>query len=99
MADKRPRCQVCGTQLELLGAVGRRDVCPSCGADLHACLQCEFYDPFASNQCREPQVERVGIKDQANFCDLFRLSRAEVDPKKRDPAEDARARLEALFRK
>jgi len=61
-------------------------------------VQCQFYDPSASNQCREPQAERVVIKDQANFCELFRLSRAEVSAKQSE-AEAARAKLDALFKK
>ena len=85
--------------IELPDPIGRRDSCPSCGADLHACVQCEFYDPSAPNQCREPQADRVLSKDQANFCELFRLSRTEVAGQPANEAELARARLEALFKK
>jgi hypothetical protein len=97
--DKQPRCQSCGNVIVVLGTVGRRDTCLQCGADLHACVQCEFYDPFASNQCREPQAERVANKETANFCDFFRSSRAPVEARRANPADDAKARLEALFKK
>ena len=33
--------------------------CEECGADLHACRQCEFYDSYAATQCREPSARRV----------------------------------------
>ena len=99
MENKQPKCQSCGKIIEVLGAVGRRDSCPVCGDDLHACVQCEFYDLSSSDQCREPNAERVADKKQANFCELFRLSRAEVAEAKPSAAQDARARLEALFKK
>jgi hypothetical protein len=96
---KPPRCQSCGTVVEVFSLVGRRDMCPNCGDDLHACVQCEFFDLSASNQCREPQAERVGDKEAANHCEFFRLSRNEVEATKSTAAEDARAKLEALFKK
>jgi hypothetical protein len=97
LETKEPRCQSCGSVVP--GRVGRRDGCPSCGRDLHACVQCELYDLSASDQCREPEAERVGDKQQANFCEFFRLSRAEVAEARSSPAQDAKARLEALFKK
>ena len=99
MENREPRCQSCGNVVVVLGGVGRRDSCPTCGDDLHACVQCEFYDLSASDQCREPQAERMADKQQANFCEFFRLSRAEVAEARSSPAEDAKARLEALFKK
>jgi hypothetical protein len=52
--------------------VGTLDVCPKCGADLHACRNCGFYDPGKHNQCAEPQAEWVRDKEAANYCDYFR---------------------------
>jgi hypothetical protein len=98
-AEKRPRrCQACSAVIDLPDPIGRRESCPTCGVDLHACIQCEFYDPSAPNQCREPEADRVVSKDQANFCELFRLSR-EAGSGRRNEAELARAKLEALFKK
>jgi hypothetical protein len=95
---KPRRCQACSTVIDLPDPIGRRETCPSCGADLHACVQCEFYDPSAPNQCREPEADRVLSKEQANFCELFRLSR-EAGANRQSEAEAARAKLEALFKK
>jgi hypothetical protein len=96
-AETQPRrCQACSLAIDQ--PIGRRDSCPGCGADLHACVQCEFYDPSAPNQCREPEADRVLAKDQANFCELFRLSRAPGGAHG-NGAEAARAKLEALFKK
>jgi predicted nucleic acid-binding Zn-ribbon protein len=92
-----PQCQGCGRVFLPSTLIGRSEICPNCGADLHSCVQCEFYDPAVSNQCREPQAERVGDKERANFCEFFRLSRkqASAAPQPDDPL----AKLEALFRK
>ncbi|MGZ3806110.1 MAG: hypothetical protein ACXVB4_17985, partial [Pseudobdellovibrionaceae bacterium] len=51
------------------GMVGRRDECSQCRSDVHVCKNCEFYDPKAYNECREPQADVVKEKDRANFCD------------------------------
>ena len=96
------RCQGCGIPIAIEGPIRRRDCCPSCGADLHACVQCRFYDPSVSNQCRESQAERVQDKEGGNFCEFFQLltgptgaAIGSADSK----ADDARAKLEALFKK
>jgi hypothetical protein len=96
------RCVVCATELPLPARVGRRDLCPGCGAELRSCRQCGFYDPRAYNACREPQAERVLDKERANFCEYFqpRASGAVVaSAAPAGGAADARARLEALFQK
>jgi hypothetical protein len=51
-------------------------VCPSCGRDLHACVQCRHYDRYAHNQCREPQAEWVTDRERRNFCDYYALNPA-----------------------
>ena len=64
-------CAGCGADLGRPERVGRRDACPHCHAELHACRQCRFYDPQVADACREPQAERVTDKARANFCDYF----------------------------
>jgi hypothetical protein len=94
-------CRACGGELSARERVGRRDVCPACGADLHACRQCAFYEPGVYNECREPQAERVLDKTRANFCDFYAPTRAGAGavPPPGEGAGGARAKLEALFRK
>ena len=48
--------------------LSRSEACPHCGADLHVCRQCEFYDTSKANACREPIAEQVNDKTRANFC-------------------------------
>ena len=99
----KPTCHQCGAEIAVIdrtGRIGRRDTCPSCEADLRCCLNCRFYDPQLSNACREPNVEPVRDKDAGNFCDYFALGEPDGRPTAdQAKATDARAQLEALFRK
>ena len=45
--------------------------CGQCGADLHACSNCESYDPGATFECRQVIAARVSPKDAANSCQKF----------------------------
>ncbi|MDL1872319.1 hypothetical protein FBR05_08940 [Deltaproteobacteria bacterium PRO3] len=92
-------CHHCGKTSESGDRIGRNETCPHCGDDLHVCYNCQHYDPKAYNECQETQAERVLEKDKANFCDYFapsdRAMRAGEDKKK----DDAKAKLDALFKK
>jgi hypothetical protein len=91
-------CWKCGTPLEaVLLPIGRRDECPACGADLHACRMCEFYDPAVSKSCREPMADEVEEKERANFCDYFRATPRPAAAGGGTEAEAARAKLQRLF--
>lgn len=92
------KCVRCQAELPP-GPYGRRDTCPSCGADLHACVQCAFYTPGHYNDCREPQAERVLDRERANFCDYFRAGEGAGPSTASEAKEAARARLDALFSK
>jgi hypothetical protein len=63
------RCARCGA----LGsaAIGPDSECRSCGAALHACAQCESFDPGAVFECRQKIAARVSPKDARNSCTLF----------------------------
>jgi len=93
----RRLCHHCGTEIDKLDRVGRRDTCLKCGADLHCCLNCELHDPNYNNQCREIDAERQVDKQVGNFCDYFsfRSAGAAALSKK----DEAREKLEALFGK
>lgn len=91
-------CHQCNKQINLGKSIGRLDVCPQCNADLHVCLNCEFYDSTSYNECREPQAERVLNKEKANFCDYFKpaLDRAANTDSKKEKSIEV---LENLFKK
>ena len=89
-------CHACGAAVSV-AEIGVRDVCERCRAYLHSCRQCDFYEPGAHNDCREPSAEMVADKDAGNFCDYFRVAGAKKHEKK--AGGDARAALERLFQK
>jgi hypothetical protein len=91
------RCAACGADLGRPERVGRRDACPRCGEDLHSCRNCRFHDRQASDECREPQAERVADKARANFCDYF--SPAVAPAAAASGAAASRDALDRLFRK
>jgi hypothetical protein len=92
-------CGKCGTKLDSsLLQPGRRDTCPRCGAELHACVHCRHYDETVAKECKEPFAEVPLDKESANFCDLFQIG----DGAQRDqgPSRDALlSAAEALFKK
>jgi hypothetical protein len=91
-------CHHCGEALEFVEKVFRTDTCPACGSDVRCCLNCSDYDESAPDQCREPQAERVSVKDRRNFCEFFTLSEKRVSSSSADKAAEARRKLEQLFK-
>lgn len=90
-------CYACGASTDLAGPVGRRDVCPHCGADLRCCLQCTLYAPDTPSTCREPQADPPRDKDRGNFCEFFIPGPGAA--KQASDAEKAKAAFDALFTK
>ena len=89
------QCRSCRKEVNVGGRVGFRDECPHCGADLHSCRHCRLHDSGAYNECREPAAERVSDRERANRCEYFQpAAGAGVSS-----PDDARAKLEALFKK
>jgi len=93
-------CYFCGSTLDPKQRIVRDSSCTSCGRDLHACVQCRFYDRHAHNQCREPNAEWVTDRERRNFCDYFALNPvAAAGAKAVDRAKAARSKLDSLFGK
>ena len=94
------QCFGCDASIELASGarVGFRDSCETCSADLHVCRNCAHHDPAAYNECRESSAERVSQRDRANRCEYFRPSQV-AGGAAPEPAVDARAALDALFKK
>ena len=87
-------CFNCKKTLDIKERPGRSETCPHCGADLHACLNCRFHDRTSSDECREPQAERVLEKDRANFCEYFEFR----DSGSVNGGKDALKGLKTLFK-
>jgi hypothetical protein len=94
------RCWKCGASLaDYTLPIRRLEECRACGAELHACRMCEFYDTGVAKHCRETVAEEVKDKIRANFCDYFRPTAAAYRPEETSAADRARAQLEAMFGK
>ncbi|MFL5319856.1 MAG: hypothetical protein ACJ790_09375 [Myxococcaceae bacterium] len=93
-----PGCGNCGEELAIVGnAVGRRDTCPSCEAELHACRHCRHFDETVAKGCKEPFAEVPADKDDANFCEFFQIGEGGKGPgSNKDSVLSA---AEALFKK
>lgn len=95
------RCFRCHAVVEEREFFSRRDECDKCGADLHVCKNCSFYHPGGSNECEEPQAERVVDKERSNYCDFFRFKeeRFKEEQGKKASKEDAKKAWDELFKK
>ena len=95
--DTHIACWKCGGSLpDLLRPLPRHEECPHCRAQLHVCRMCEFFDPAAPQQCREPLADLVSDKTRANFCGYFNIN-PHAYSGATDPADAARRELDALF--
>lgn len=90
-------CWSCRQTTEMEDKVKRKEECPHCRSDMHACKNCQYHDPGAHNECRETISEYVPEKERANFCGMYTVFTGE-----RAPGEDidaAKAKLEAVFKR
>jgi len=93
------RCSQCGAVITTSGLPSIS--CSGCGAHLHACTQCSFFDPGARFQCSQPIPKAVPDKHAGNECTLFEMkTTVERDASPAAPRSgDARSDLDALFKK
>lgn len=89
------RCFKCNSRIEI-DKPSFRGSCPSCGSDIHVCLNCKFYDESYSKKCREPMAEPQREKDRANFCEYFQFKEYEEEYSGRRKAEEM---WKKIFRK
>jgi hypothetical protein len=99
MSDEvRGICWNCGHGLAA-SDYGREATCIACGKDTHVCRNCRHFAPGRPNECVEPMVERVLLKDRANFCELFEPTKTPTGSGSKTPdAEALRQAAEALFK-
>jgi hypothetical protein len=94
------RCARCGT-IEA-GSIGSLSTCATCGVALHACIQCQSFDPGARFECRETLAARVSPKDARNECSRFvavtRVEKATGSTPATSPVSSARKAFDDLFK-
>ncbi|NWF74970.1 MAG: hypothetical protein HXY53_00110 [Nitrospirae bacterium] len=91
-------CAFCGKKVEIDKYFSRKSICPTCGSDLHVCLNCKFYSEKSHNKCIEPKAEFQRTRDKANFCDYF-IFRESSSISLSQEKEEAMKKLDALFKK
>jgi len=91
-------CYKCGKNFEEGYQPARQDVCESCGAAVHCCLNCRFYDESAHNKCSEPQSEWVTDKEKGNFCHYFQLRAKAISDEYRKESKKARKDWDSLWK-
>ena len=95
--QQKVRCAACGAALQPGITIDAR--CSKCGADLHSCRQCTFFDPGARFECRQPITSRIVNKQTRNACELFQ-SRAIVERETSSSGPiNARQAFQNLFKK
>lgn len=93
-------CHGCGAAVAYEDPVPRDAECDGCGRDLRCCRNCRHWDGALNNQCRETEADPVVDKWRRNFCEFFAWSPAPYAPDAGEKrAAEARAKLDALFRK
>ena len=91
-------CWRCGFDLNgLIFPVSRREECNQCGADIHACKMCEYFEDKGRGDCSEERAELVSDREKANFCDYFKPANNAYKGGYKDKSAEAKAKLAALF--
>lgn len=97
------KCNKCGQIRHSLGELTTADVCANCGADLHTCGNCRFFDATTLWECRENIPVRVVGKQVRNECSFFqpKIVKDLAADKGKQPQtpDDARKAFDALFKK
>ncbi|HET7433429.1 MAG TPA: hypothetical protein VFN10_01815 [Thermoanaerobaculia bacterium] len=97
------KCNRCGELRHSLGDLTTQDACMKCGADLHTCGNCRFFDTTTLWECRENIPVRVSGKHAKNECTFFQpkiVKDLSADKGKQPQTpDDARKAFDALFKK
>lgn len=91
-------CWRCGASLsDVPKPLVRLAQCKSCGADLHVCRLCKFYNPNHFEKCDHDIAEPAREVDVANFCQYFRPRPGTCNRREMTRSNDAMAQLKGLF--
>jgi hypothetical protein len=97
------KCNKCSQIRHSLGDLTFEDACQACGADLHTCGNCRFFDTTTLWECRENIPARVVGKQARNTCTFFqpKIVKDLAHDKGTKPMSenDARKAFDALFKK
>jgi hypothetical protein len=89
-------CSACGIKNEILERVGFREVCSSCDAWLHACVNCRFWE---KSSCTEPSAEKVRDPEGQNYCEWFQIRAQGAGRRAEDETSTGKAAAEEMWKK
>jgi hypothetical protein len=94
-------CRACGEKRRDLDEIGNDSSCAKCGAPLHACRQCTYFDTAARFQCTQPIPARIPSKTAANTCTFYAPARSFdlTGARATETPDDARSAFDNLFKK
>ncbi|HJW93873.1 MAG TPA: hypothetical protein VJ901_09660 [Thermoanaerobaculia bacterium] len=97
------KCNRCGQLRVGIENPTADETCLKCGADLHTCGNCRFFDTTTLWECRENITARIANKQGRNECTFFQpkiVKDLSADkPRQPQTPDDARKAFEALFKK
>ena len=93
------RCKTCNEKND--PEVAPASVCKKCGAALHACAQCRYFDGAAHWQCRQDIPAPIPAKSHVNACTFYAptVSLDLTGAKAADSPDGARSAFDQLFGK
>ena len=74
------RCTECGDKVPNPDDVAFDSRCAKCGAELHSCRNCSFFDSAAEKECRQPVSDRVGGTTKGRLPANTNVDGGGVDP-------------------
>lgn len=90
------RCRSCGALVRDLDIAPAAE-CAECGAALHTCTHCRYYDTAAINECRVDEAPPVKSKSKANECEYFEPRLTVESESSQKKAGDAKSEFDSLF--
>ena len=81
-------CHACGAEWEEAHEPGRQEACLKCGADMHCCRNCGYYDTSRGDDCQLRNTDPPVEKERWNDCPEFRLAQRKNSLAEHTPAQD-----------
>lgn len=94
-------CKSCGEKQRDFEELRPDSTCGKCGADLHACAQCTYFDTSARFECTQPIPARIPAKKLRNTCTFYSPAKTFdlTGSRAAETPQDARAAFDRLFKK
>ena len=92
------KCFNCNTEWTGEKKVSFKAICEKCGAYIHCCKNCKFFDETQHNKCRIPGTDMVADREKGNYCEEFDFGLKKDDSYLEKKKDEARKKLDDLFK-